>query len=307
MSKVIVFGSMNMDLSIESDHMPSLGETILGCGFITNPGGKGGNQAVAAAKLGASVIMLGSVGQDMFGDQMIAALAEQGVQCEYLKRVEAKPTGVAIITRVKGDNFITIDSGANFSTTFDEVHAALGDVAEGGDVFLCQLECDFETTMKALKDAHDRGMYTVINPAPAQSLPDCVLPYCDLVVVNEGECEVLTGIYPEDENTARSAMELLVEKGVSSVAVTLGERGSVVLSNDKFCTSVPPKTNAIDTTCAGDTYIGALVAGYSRGLTLEAALDIATLASALATTKVGAQQSILLLEELIQLVANLCY
>lgn len=298
MSKVIVFGSLNMDLSIESDHMPALGETIIGSGFITNPGGKGANQAVAASKLGASVVMLGAVGEDAFGDQMIAALAEEGVQCEHIARSVKCPTGVALITRVKGDNFITIDSGANYSTDFDEVKAALEVLAEGGDVFLCQLECDFDTTMQALVNAHERGMYTVINPAPARKLPEWVLPHLDLVVINEGECELLTGIYPEDEDSTRSAMEQLIHAGVGTVAVTLGERGSMVMSQGHFFKSVPPQVSAIDTTCAGDTYIGALVAGYSRGMTLEASLEIATKASALATTKVGAQQSIPYLHEL---------
>lgn len=297
MSKVIVFGSMNMDLSIESDHIPLLGETVLGRGFIINPGGKGGNQAVAAAKLGASVVMIGSVGLDTFGDQMIASLAEQSIQCDRIERAETMPTGVAIITRVQGDNFITIDPGANFATTIESVRATLDDIADMGDVFLCQLECDFDTTMHALKDAHERGLYTVINPAPAQSLPEWVMPYLDMVVVNESECELLTGVYPEDELTTRAAMDMLIEKGVGSVAVTLGERGSMVLSEGEFYVSVPPLTEAIDTTCAGDTYIGALVAGYARGLTMEDALEIATIASARATTIVGAQQSIPFLEE----------
>ena len=153
MSKVIVFGSLNMDLSIESDHMPNLGETIIGRGFITNPGGKGANQAVAAAKMGAAVCMLGAVGADSFGDQMIASLAEHGVTCEYITRSESCPTGVAIITRVCGDNFITIDAGANASTRIDAVRRALDEVAEPGDVFLVQLECDYETTWAALAEA----------------------------------------------------------------------------------------------------------------------------------------------------------
>ena len=298
MSKVVVFGSLNMDLSIESDHMPALGETIIGSNFITNPGGKGANQAVAAAKLGAPVTMLGAVGDDAFGDQMIAALAEEGVQCEYIARSSQYPTGVALITRVQGNNFITIDSGANFSTGLEDVVTALDNLAEGGDVFLCQLECDFDVTMQALKNAHERGMYTVINPAPARNLPVWVLPHLDLVVVNEGECEMLTGIYPEDEVSARNAMEQLIKAGVGTVAVTLGERGSMVLSRDRMLTSVPPCVEAIDTTCAGDTYIGALVAAYSRGLTIDKALELANRASALATTKIGAQQSIPTLQEL---------
>lgn len=224
MSKVIVFGSLNMDLSIESDHMPNLGETIIGRGFITNPGGKGANQAVAAAKMGAAVCMLGAVGADSFGDQMIASLAEHGVTCEYITRSESCPTGVAIITRVCGDNFITIDAGANASTRIDAVRRALDEVAEPGDVFLAQLECDYETTWAALAEACKRGLYVAINPAPAHEIPEAVLPCLDLVVVNEGECEMMTGVYPADATSARAAADKLKESGVGCVAITLGAR-----------------------------------------------------------------------------------
>ena len=292
MSKVVVFGSLNMDLSIESDHMPVMGETIMGRCFITNPGGKGANQAVASAKLGAEVVMLGAVGEDAFGDQMIASLAEEGVQCEYIERVSDLATGVALITRVAGDNFIVLGSGANAAPTAEGVHTALDEVARGGDVFLTQLECEFDATMAAFRDAHDRGMYTVLNPAPARELPEWVYPCLDMVVVNESECELLTGIYPENDETAQQAMEKLSALGVGTVVVTLGERGSVVLSKGTMLKAVPCKVNAIDTTCAGDTYIGALVASYARGITLERAIDLATKASAMATTKIGAQQSI---------------
>lgn len=297
MSKVVVFGSLNMDLSIESDHMPVMGETIMGRCFITNPGGKGANQAVAAAKLGAEVVMLGAVGEDAFGDQMIAALAEEGVQCEHIQRVPDLATGVALITRVAGDNFIVLGSGANAAPTAEGVHTALDAVARGGDVFLTQLECDFDATMEALRDAHERGMYTVLNPAPARELPEWVYPCLDMVVVNESECELLTGIYPENEETAQQAMEKLASFGVATVVVTLGERGSMLLSRGKHLEAVPVKVNAIDTTCAGDTYIGALVSSYARGITLENAVELATKASAMATTKIGAQQSIPRLED----------
>lgn len=297
MSKVVVFGSLNMDLSIESDHMPVMGETIMGRCFITNPGGKGANQAVASAKLGAEVVMLGAVGEDAFGDQMIAALAEEGVQCDRIERVRDLVTGVALITRVQGDNFIVLGSGANAAPSAESVRASLDEVARGGDVFLAQLECDFDATMEALRDAHDRGMYTVLNPAPARQLPEWVYSCLDMVVVNESECEILTGIYPEDEASAKAAMEKLSSFGVGTVVVTLGERGSVVLSRGKLLSSVPPKVDAVDTTCAGDTYIGALVAGYARGVTIESAIELATKASAMATTKIGAQQSIPHLED----------
>lgn len=298
MSNVIVFGSLNMDLSIESDHMPALGETVIGRGFLANPGGKGANQAVAAAKLGADVTMLGAVGEDALGDRMIAALAEVGVNCERVARAPECPTGVALITRVGGDNFITIDSGANFAPGIGDVEQALDEVAHPGDVLLCQLECDFQTTVQALVSAHERGMFTALNPAPVRQLPRELYPYLDLVVVNEGECQMLTGIYPENQAQTVAAMNVLADAGVATVAVTLGARGSMVLSRGNLLVSVPPAVHAVDTTCAGDTYMGALVAAYARGLGLEAAVDLATRSSALATTKVGAQQSIPFLEEL---------
>ncbi|MCI1480234.1 MAG: ribokinase [Eggerthellaceae bacterium] len=297
MSNVVVFGSLNMDLSIASDHMPVLGETVIGRDFITNPGGKGANQAVAAAKLGADVTMLGAVGTDAFGDQMIAALAEYGVQCDHLLRTAEASTSVALITRVNGDNFITIDSGANMVPRIDCVRRSIDALARGGDVFLCQLECDFDTTMEALRYAHERGMYTVVNPAPARELPLDVYPFIDLLVVNECECETLTSIFPDDERAIRAAMEELASAGTGAMAITLGARGSMVYDQGAIIESVPSAVHAVDTTCAGDTYIGALVAGYARGLTMEEAVAIATKASALATTKVGAQQSIPLLAD----------
>lgn len=297
MSNVVVFGSLNMDLSIASDHMPVLGETVIGRDFITNPGGKGANQAVAAAKLGADVTMLGAVGTDAFGDQMIAALAEYGVQCDHLLRTAEASTSVALITRVNGDNFITIDSGANMVPRIDCVRRSIDALARGGDVFLCQLECDFDTTMEALRYAHERGMYTVVNPAPARELPLDLYPFIDLLVVNECECETLTSIFPDDERAIRAAMEELASAGTGAMAITLGARGSMVYDQGAIIESVPSAVHAVDTTCAGDTYIGALVAGYARGLTMEEAVAIATKASALATTKVGAQQSIPLLAD----------
>ncbi len=296
MKKLVVFGSLNMDLSIESDHMPTLGETIVGKGFITNPGGKGANQSVAAAKLGAQVYHVGSVGVDAFGEQMLSAMEDAGVNCEFVARSEKAPTGVALITRVGGDNFITIDSGANFVTNSSDVCTALDSLAAPGDVFLAQLECDFETTWASLIEAHKRGMYVALNPAPAHEIPDEVLTCLDMVAVNEIECETISGIYPGDASSAQKAADALMEKGVGCVVITLGARGSLVFKGKDMVESIPPKVNAIDTTCAGDTYIGALLSAYVRGLSLEEGVEFATKASALATTTVGAQQSIPTLE-----------
>lgn len=298
MKKVIVFGSLNMDLSIEAPRMPQLGETISGGGFITNPGGKGANQAVAAAKLGGSVHMIGAVGNDAFGEQMLRSLEEAGVQCAHIAHTPDAPTGVAMITRMGGDNCIVLDAGANHALGTADVVAVLDELAEPGDVFLTQLECDFQTTCEALRCAHEKGLFTVLNPAPARKVPTDVLSQVDMLVVNESECEVLCGIYPVDDEICASALEALAHAGVRFPVVTLGERGSMLRTPEgETLESAPLRVDAVDTTCAGDTYIGALCAARATDLPLEEAMRLASHASALTTTRIGAQRAIPTLEE----------
>lgn len=292
MSHVIVFGSLNMDLSIESERMPVAGETIAGTHFLVNPGGKGANQAVAASKLGARTYMIGAAGADAFGDQMVAALASADVRCDCIERVEGASTGVAVIVRVDGDNRIVLDAGANAVLTADDVRAGIERLGRSGDIFLTQLECDHEATFSALRFAHERGLYTMFNPAPARKLPDDLWPSVDLVCMNETECEIITGILPEDEDSARRAMSSLVEQGVGAVLVTLGAAGSMMYADGQLMRVQARCVNAIDTTCAGDTYIGALAAARAGGMGFEEAMDWATCASAITTTRLGAQQAV---------------
>lgn len=292
MSKVIVFGSLNMDLSIACERMPQAGETLTGEGFLVNPGGKGANQAVAAAQLGAPVVMVGAVGADAFGEQLAAGLARAGVDCAHVSRLSSVTTGVAVIIRSAGDNRIVLDSGANHALAAADVSRALDEVAKPGDVFLTQLECDVNTTWAALASAHARGLYTMFNPAPARAVPRAAWANVDLVCLNETECEIITGTLPVDEDSACRAMELLASWGPETVALTLGAKGSLVLSAGELVASVPPAIEAIDTTGAGDTYIGALAAGAVRGTPLREIVARATCASALACTRVGAQQAV---------------
>ena len=298
MSKVIVFGSLNMDLSIEAPRMPQLGETINGGNFVTNPGGKGANQAVACARMGGNVYMLGAVGGDAFGEQMRTSLEAAGVKCEHLARIEGTPTGVAVITRVGGDNCIVLNAGANHALSASYVAGDLDELAQPGDVFLTQLECDFDATMAAIADAHARGMFTVLNPAPARAVPAHVLACLDMLVVNKSECELICGIYPADDTRCRSALEALAATGVKCPVVTLGARGSMLRTPEGEMLSVAaPEVDAVDTTCAGDTYIGALCASQAAGTPLAQAMDLACRASALTCTRVGAQQAIPTLAE----------
>lgn len=292
MNKVIVFGSLNMDLTIKSDYIPKKGETIDGYGFFTNPGGKGGNQAVAAAKLGAETHMIARVGRDLFGDRILDQLREYGVQCGLVGRSESLATGVAMIICCEGDNRIILSAGANHEMKIAEVDHAIEKIAEPGDVFLTQFECDFDTTIHSLFKAKTNGMYTIFNPAPAKKIPDEAYRNIDLIVVNQTECEFLTGIYPREQEECRRAIDFFESKGVKSSIVTLGARGSVTVIEGKSHKVDSHKVETVDTTAAGDTYIGALASCLVRGEDLKESMALATKAAALTITKRGAQQSI---------------
>ena len=291
MRNVIVFGSLNMDLTIESERVPLQGETISGRGFFTNPGGKGANQAVAAAKSGAVTYLVGAVGNDVFGDQLVATLAGYGVHCDAVRRGEAE-TGVAVILRIDGDNRIVLSAGANGALLPSDAEAALDELAKADDVFLTQMECASEATLAALASAHRRGMYTIVNVAPPRELPADAWRDIDLVCVNETECEAITGINPSDEKSLSSALEALCALGPSTSVITLGGRGSAALSHGEHLRVPALKVDVQDTTAAGDTFIGVLAAAHVSGLSLEEAMKWASSAAGITASRKGAQQAI---------------
>lgn len=302
MPKVVVFGSMNMDLSIEADRMPRAGETLAGHDFVTNAGGKGANQAVAASRLGADVAMVAAVGADGFGDELVAGLRSAGVDTSEVERTERATTGVAIIVRTDADNRIVLHPGANVVMGASEACAAIGRVASAGDVLLVQGECDEAATLAAVRHAHDMGMRVLLNPAPARPIPDDVWPCVDIVCLNETECEVMCGVLPHDEKTLRQAAGLLVGLGCGCVVVTLGSRGSYAqdaraVGDARELRVEACRVDAVDTTAAGDTFIGALAAGLADGRDLAEAMAFGTAAAAITVTRVGAQQSIPTLDE----------
>ena len=302
MPKVVVFGSMNMDLSIEADRMPRAGETLAGHDFVTNAGGKGANQAVAASRLGADVAMVAAVGADGFGDELVAGLRSAGVDTSEVERTERATTGVAIIVRTDADNRIVLHPGANVVMGASEACTAIGRVASAGDVLLVQGECDEAATLAAVRHAHDMGMRVLLNPAPARPIPDDVWPCVDMVCLNETECEVMCGVLPHDEKTLRQAAGLLVGLGCGCVVVTLGSRGSYALDaravgDARELRVEARRVDAVDTTAAGDTFIGALAAGLADGRDLAEAMAFGTAAAAITVTRVGAQQSIPTLDE----------
>lgn len=292
MSRVFVFGSLNMDLSIACDRMPQAGETIAGHDLLVNPGGKGANQAVAAARMGATTAMVGAVGTDAFGEQLAQALAAAGVGTQHLVRTTDAPTGTALIVRSDGDNRIILDAGANRALRADAVMAVLAQAAEPGDLLITQLECDVPTTFDVLARAHGAGLFTVFNPAPACAVPRELWPSIDLVCLNETECGIMCGIEPHTDDDARRAAEALCARGAGAVAITLGSHGSALYDGCTFTRIAPVPVQAIDSTAAGDTYLGALAAELARGAALTVAAQFASYAAALTVTRVGAQQAI---------------
>lgn len=292
MTKVIVFGSLNMDLTIECVNMPQAGQTVEGYGFLTNPGGKGGNQAVAAAKLGAPAYMIARVGDDLFGSRMREALESYGVDCTYVGKSSRNGTGVAVITRCEGNNRIILSSGANHEIQGEDVEAILDQLGEPLDVFVTQYECDGRAVIDALAAAKRRRLFTLFNPAPAKPIPAEAYANIDLIVVNQTECEFLTGLYPNDLNSCQSALGRFKAMGVGSAIITLGEKGSICRIRDDIVQVDSYSVPNVDTTAAGDAYIGALASALVQGNELEECMRFATKTAALTITKQGAQQSI---------------
>lgn len=296
MKKVIVLGSLNMDLTIQCSNLPKNGETINGSDFFVNPGGKGGNQAVSAAKLGAETHMIANIGNDIFGDQLLEALKKYGVNTDGVLRDEHEASGVAMIIRSHGDNRIILGNGANHTLPVETMKEKLKEIANPGDIFLTQLENDYPLVREALSLAKELSLYTILNPAPARMLDEEVYQNLDMIVVNQSECELLTGIYPEDEDTCMEAMHTFEKRGVSAI-ITLGTHGS--MSNAFHQTLFVPacKVKTVDTTGAGDSFIGALCSCLAKDIPMPEAMEFATRVAAITVTRKGAQSSIPYKEE----------
>ncbi|MHA6482159.1 ribokinase [Paenibacillus sp. strain BS8-2] len=291
MSKLLVIGSVNMDVVSTVREFPQPGETIHSNGTAFVPGGKGANQAVAAAQAGANCVMIGAVGNDPFGDTLVASLEERGVDAKAVGRKEGT-SGIALITvNEDGENNIILSAGANGLVS--EADASVSVQWEGASAVLLQNEIPWASTVAALHSARSHGVRTLLNPAPARELPDDVFPLLDTLVVNETEAAVVTGIHVKDVASAQTAAEWALDKGASSVIVTLGEQGCFFAEAEGVRMTVPAfSVKPVDTTAAGDTFIGAYAAACVNGLGTEKALTFAAAAAALAVTKAGAQSSI---------------
>lgn len=288
--KIFVVGSLNMDLVVRAPFIPEKGMTIHGNDFMTNPGGKGANQAVAVSKLGGNAYMVGMVGKE-FGEELLSTLRLYGVNCDYVRKREDVSSGIAVIIVADGDNRIILDRGANAHLTKKQIDEAL-EKADEGDYLIAQLETDLEIVAYALKRAKEKGMVTVLNPAPAQTLSGEILSASDYFMPNQTEAEFYTGIYPADELSARACASELQKLGVWHVVITMGERGAAHVCDGTYREVAAVPVKALDTTAAGDTFVGAFVTALSEGGSVENAMVFANKAASVTVTRRGAQQSI---------------
>ncbi|MET0280036.1 MAG: ribokinase [Steroidobacteraceae bacterium] len=288
---LVVVGSLNMDIVCRVARAPAAGETVLGGDARYLAGGKGANQAVACARLGGSVRMIGRVGSDAFGARLRAGLAQEGIDVSAVG-TEDTASGIALIL-VEGDgqNRITVAPGANARLTPAHVDAAAITWPRGGWL-LIQLETPLDTVGAAILAAQRAGLRVMLNPAPAQPLPQHWLPLIDVLVPNESEAALLAGTPRDGEAGALAAARQLRAQGARCVLVTLGERGVLIVDDDGERSVVPPPVSAVDTTAAGDTFTGALAVALSEGMPLRAAAEFAVRAAALSVTRAGAQSSI---------------
>ena len=302
---VLVVGSLNMDLRIRTPRLPAPGETLTGSGFDTDGGGKGANQAVVAARQGARVAMLGAVGQDAHGAALLAALQADGIDTHAVERIAGTPSGTAaILLMPDGENSIVVIPGANHALTPERVRAQAARLRQAR-VVVAQLECPLDAVTEALAIAREAGAVTVLNAAPVQPLGDALLGQLDWLVVNEIEAAALAGMPVPGPAEARAVAEQLRRRGPRQVLVTLGAEGLVLAGPEGTLALPAPRVQAIDTTGAGDTVVGALAAALAAGRPLREALTRAQAAAALAVTRLGTQSAMPTAAEVDRLVADL--
>lgn len=290
--RICVVGSVNMDLVVATPVLPVPGQTVLGGPFATHPGGKGANQAVAAARAGGQVSFVGRVGADAFGDTLRAGLEAEGIDIAHLRVAPEEPTGVALIAvDPSGQNTIIVAPGANAAVTVDDVDAAAERIT-GADVLLLQLEVPLEVVAHAAALAAEAGVRVVLNTAPAQPLPNDLLACCEYLILNETEAEILTGVLPTDWESAEVAAARLREYGARQVIVTLGARGAVLAGPDGVVPQPAFPVASRDAVGAGDAFVGTFSVGVGSGLAAPEALRRAAAAGALATLTSGAQPSL---------------
>jgi len=295
--RITVVGSANRDLVCYAPELPRVGETVRGTEFKVNFGGKGANQAVQAARLGAHVTMVTKLGKDTFGDETVKNFEDNGISAAHIMRTDAAASGVALITvDSHGRNSIVIAAGANDAMTPAEIQQARGAI-KGSQIVLCQLEVPLEVTIEALKIAKEEGAKTILNTAPIlPSMPDALFAHADIVIANETELERLAGASTDTiAQIEAAAKSVIAKKGIKEVIVTLGEKGSIYI-NSTTVQNIPldevvPKEKVLDTTGAGDSFIGSFAVLLAEGKNIENALKGAHGVAGWSVQRYGTQPS----------------
>jgi ribokinase len=287
--KITVMGSFVVDLAFRTPALPGWGQTITGSGFMLGPGGKGSNQAVAAARLGADVTFITKLGQDAFGDLARQTYAAEGIDTAYVAETTDYPTGAAsvVVDEVRGENAIVVYPGACFHITPSEIDRARPAITASA-VFLAQLETNLDAVEHGLKLARELGVTTILNPAPATSLPDLIYPLCDYLTPNESETAALTGKRVTTLDDAAAAAEALLDRGARNAVITLGAQGALV-KNARMAQHVAAfdAGPVIETTGAGDAFNGGLAVALAEGLDVIAATQFACAAAGISVTRHG--------------------
>jgi len=295
---IVIIGSSNTDMVIKSPHLPAPGETILGGTFFMNAGGKGANQAVAAARLGGQVSFIAKVGRDIFGKEAIQLFKKEGIDVAAVLKDKKFPSGIALITvDDKGENCISVASGANAALTPANIKKFKAKI-ESASILLMQLETPLDTIGFAASHAANHNVKVILNPAPACPLPDELLGKLSIITPNEKEAEMLTGIAVNDASSAEHAANALHKKGVDTVIITMGAKGALLFHEDHFSFIETVKVDAVDTTAAGDVFNGALAVALSGGRPMVDAVRFACKAASISVTRLGAQASAPYIHEL---------
>ncbi len=301
-SPIVVVGSINTDITVKSGKLPRPGETVLGGLFFKNQGGKGANQAVAAARLGATVRMIAKVGKDAFGEESIASLTHEGIDTSGILVDTENASGMAVIlVDDQGENMISVASGSNLTLAPEEL-GAVQEIIRSAGIVLMQLEIPLQVVEYVARIAHQSGVTVILNPAPApeQPLSAGLLSCVDILIPNQTEAELISGIAVNDRESATAAARRIGEMGVQIVIITMGSLGALVYRHGSGETEIVQanRVKAVDTTGAGDCFCGALAVALNEGRSLSEALGFANRAAAISVTRQGAQPSLPYLREM---------
>ena len=288
---IYVIGSSNTDMVVKTEKLPMPGETVIGGTFFMNPGGKGANQAVAAARLGGRVTFIARVGSDLFGSQALQQFQTENIDTRFVTQDPEYPSGVALIgVDRQGENTIIVAPGSNRQLNVKDVANAFESIAEKS-IILIQLEIPQETVEFAILSGKKKNCDVILNPAPVQPVDNSALRNLSIITPNETEAEMLTGIRITDLNTAEQAARQLHQAGVPNVIITLGSKGAFVSTGSNGKLVAAPKVTAVDTTAGGDCFNGALAVALAEGMKIEEAVGFACQAASLSVARMGAQSS----------------